>query len=100
MNSSASFFRTLNFNLFSLFKEDIKFIIGFNKKNKKTISQIIKIILNLKNELLKIYMSLKAIKEPQNQNKILKRKIQQSKKAVINNLDFTKSNIFLNIIIP
>lgn len=45
-------------------------------------------------------MSLKAIKEPQNQNKILKRKIQQSKKAVINNLDFTKSNIFLNIIIP
>lgn len=45
-------------------------------------------------------MSLKAIKGPQNQNKTLKRKIQQSKKAVINNLDFTKSNIFLNIVIP
>lgn len=70
---------------------------GFNKKNKKIISQTIRIIPNLKYGLLKIYTSLKAIKEPQNQNSMQDNKTQQSRKIVINNFDFMKLNIFPNI---
>lgn len=71
---------------------------GFNRKKRKMINQIIEMMPNLKNGLLKMYISLKATKDPQNQNKILNRKIQQSRNAVINNFDFKKLHIFLNII--